>query len=79
MPGSSTYKPVGSDVEVTISTLAMKRIGRAHVHEFIKLLGELMEMVGAVTAYVGKSGGGIAVEMWNPDGWSYNIKLPRDP
>ena len=77
MPGSSTYRPIGSDIAVTISTPAMKRVDHKNIHKFIELLGLLMEELGCDGAYVSKSGAGLSVAMWSKASRGFHVKLPR--
>jgi len=76
MPWSVRFEPLGSAVWIQVSTPAKDMIGTENVKEFVRLLGKLMEALGAYGAYVGKDGRAVAVEIFREDGWRGLMKIP---
>lgn len=75
MPWSTTFKPEGTGIEIAVSQPAQKLIGPKKLPEFVKLLTELMEGLGAETAYVSKSGVAVEISMVRSDGWTGTMQI----
>jgi len=75
MPWSVKFEPPGSAIWVQVSHPAVELIGAENVREFVRLLVDLMENLGAYGAYVGKCGRAVAVEIFRQDGWQARMKL----
>lgn len=78
MPLTLKFEPPGSAVWIQMSRPARNLIGAENVQEFVRVLGKLMEALGAYGAYVGKSGRAVAVQIFREDGWRGYMKLPTE-
>jgi len=76
MAKSGVFIKEPGDVRVQVSYAASEMIGLKNIAEFVKLLTELMEALGANRAYVCKRGEVVDVWILRPDGWTGTMKIP---
>ena len=66
-------------IAIEVSWPAQQLIGQMNVPEFVKLLTEMMDAMGAKKAYVSKRGAAVDIHVLGPRGWTFHTQLKREP
>ena len=66
-------------IAIEVSKPAAKLIRDQNVPEFVRILTELMDALGAKQAYVSKRGAAVDIHILGPKGWTFPTQLKRGP
>ena len=79
MRAATEYRDVRRNIKIYISTPAAKILGLEKLPVLRQALTDLMEALGAETAYVGKCGAAVEIHVLRSGGWRGHMKLKRGP
>lgn len=65
-------------ITIKVSWPAQQLIGSHNLAEFVRLLREMMDALGAKQAYVSKAGDAVEIHVLGPRGWTFHTQLKRE-
>ena len=66
-------------ITIQVSWPAQQLIGSHNLEKFVETLREMLDALGAKTAYVSKAGDAVEIHVLGPRGWTFHTQLKREP
>ena len=79
MPSPTALFTSHKGITIEVSWPAQVVIGHHNVEEFVRLLREMMDALGAKKAYISKAGAAVDIHVLGPRGWTFHTQLKREP